>query len=858
MTACVMEVGQTRSVEAGCFHCGEPLGAEAIASWIADAEHDFCCRGCAGAAEWIATAGLADYYRLRQAQGARVDDSDADLSLWDRPEVQAEHVRTVSEGSQITVLTDGMRCAACAWLIDRALRRRAGVREVVANAVTGRIRITWDASSARLSQVLGDLTALGYRAHLSPGQAREDARRRERRSAILRLGVAGLGAMQAMMFAEALYLDTAREMSIPLRDFLRWVTFLLATPVVFYSGWPFIAGMWNELRLRRFGMDTLVATSVLLAYFASLFETLRGGTHVWFDAAVMFVLFLLVARQIEAAARARATDHVDTLARARPAFAWREDGDGCAAQVPVATLSPGDVVRVPPGEAVPADGLALAAAAVDESLLTGEAEPVSRAEGEELRAGSIVVGSVARLRVTRTGQDTWLSQLSRLIERAQNERPAAARLADAVATRFVLALFAAAALTCLWWLKHDPSRAFEVTLAVLVVACPCALSLAIPTAIASAHTALARIGVLAMRPDALDVLARVDTVVFDKTGTLSLGEPSLRAVETFGGITRAEALRIARALERDSRHPLARVFVRESPENQGTPRSVIPVQAGSPFDSAVESRMDPGRHGNDGEETLIEESMLLRTESARIEHIPGFGVEAHAGDRRWRLGHAAFAASRPDDGALWLGDGETAFARFAIRDALRPDAAEAVSACRVLGLECELLSGDGEAAVAEAASALGISRHSARRTPEQKLERIRALQREGRVVLMVGDGINDAPVLAGADVSIAMHGGAALAHGAADVVLTAQQLARVPQAIALARRARVTLRQNLAWALGYNLIALPFAAAGWIEPWLAALGMAGSSLIVTLNALRLVRREPAMRPDVAAAARSAA
>ncbi|MEB2316887.1 MAG: heavy metal translocating P-type ATPase metal-binding domain-containing protein, partial [Xanthomonadaceae bacterium] len=276
-----MEVGQTRSVEAGCFHCGEPLGAEAIASWIAGAEHDFCCRGCAGAAEWIATAGLADYYRLRQAQGARVDDSDADLSLWDRPEVQAEHVRTVSEGSQITVLTDGMRCAACAWLIDRALRRRAGVREVVANAVTGRIRITWDASSARLSQVLGDLTALGYRAHLSPGQAREDARRRERRSAILRLGVAGLGAMQAMMFAEALYLDTAREMSIPLRDFLRWVTFLLATPVVFYSGWPFIAGMWNELRLRRFGMDTLVATSVLLAYFASLFETLRGGTHVW-------------------------------------------------------------------------------------------------------------------------------------------------------------------------------------------------------------------------------------------------------------------------------------------------------------------------------------------------------------------------------------------------------------------------------------------------------------------------------------------------------------------------------------------------------------------------------------------------
>ncbi len=791
---------------AACFHCGEALGADAVVSRIDGAAHDFCCRGCAGAAEWIATAGLADYYRLRQAEAARVDAADDDLSLWDRPEVQAEHVRRLPEGSQITVLTDGMRCAACAWLIDRALRRRAGVREVVANAVTGRIRITWDAAAARLSEVLGDLSALGYRVHLSPGQAREDARRRERRIAILRLGVAGLGAMQAMMFAEALYLDTAREMSIPMRDFLRWVAFLLSTPVVFYSGWPFLAGMWNELRLRRFGMDTLVATSVLLAYFASLFETIRGGAHVWFDASVMFVLFLLIARQIEGAARARATDHVDTLARARPAFAWREDDVGHATQVPVTTLSPGDVVRVSPGEAVPADGVALAAAAFDESLLTGESAAVPRAEGEDVRAGSIVVGSAARLRVTRTGQDTWLSQLSRLIERAQDERPAAARLADVVASRFVLALFVAAALTCLWWLRHDPSRAFEVTLAVLVVACPCALSLAIPTAIASAHAALARAGVLALRPDALDALARVDTVVFDKTGTLSRGEPTLHDVRTFAGITRAEALRIARALERDSRHPLARAF-RDFGET-----SSAPVQ---------------------------------EWQDARIAHIPGAGIEALLEGRRWRLGHAAFAANRGDDGALWLGDGDTAFARFAISDALRPDAAEAVAGCRALGLSCELLSGDGETAVAEAADALGISRHAARRTPEQKLERIRQLQREGHVVLMVGDGINDAPVLGGADVSIAMHGGAALAHGAADVVLTAQHLAREPQAIAMARRTRATMRQNLAWALGYNLLALPFAAAGWIEPWLAALGMAASSLIVTLNALRLVRRDPA-------------
>ncbi|MFA7487081.1 MAG: heavy metal translocating P-type ATPase [Lysobacteraceae bacterium] len=788
-----------------CFHCGEALGGDAVSLRIDGESHDFCCSGCAGAAEWIATAGLGDYYRLRQSQGQRVDaEQDEDLGLWDRPEVQAEHVRRVGENRQITVLTDGMRCAACAWLIDRALRRREGVADVVANAVTGRIRIDWNPEVTKLSEVLGDLAALGYRAHLAPGQAREDARRRARRASIMRLGVAGLGAMQAMMYAEAEYLDFAREMTIPTRDFLRWVTFLLSTPVVFYSGWPFISGMWNELRLRRFGMDTLVATSVLLAYFASLFETIRGGTHVWFDAAVMFVLFLLIAREIETAARGRATDHVDTLARARPAFALRETDAGRAIQVPVAMLEQGDIVRVAPGEALPADGIALEAGSFDESLLTGESVPVARSEGEELRAGSIAIGSTARLRVLRTGQETWISQLSRLIERAQEERPAMARLADVVASRFVLALFVAAALTCIWWLRHDPSRAFEVTLAVLVVACPCALSLAIPTALASAHGALARIGVLAVRPDALDALARVDTVVFDKTGTLTCGTPTLAAVEVFDGITQSHALALARALEHDSRHPLAQVFRGHGDDEDRAFGSEVPVQ-----------------------------------------HIAGAGVEAQWQGRRWRLGHAMFAAGAADDGAIWLGDGERAWARFQVRDSLRPEAAATIQACRGLDLTCELLSGDGPEAVAEVAAALGIERHAARRTPEHKLARIRELQQQGHRVLMVGDGINDAPVLGGADVSVALHSGAALAHGAADFVLTAQSLTRVPQALALARKARATMRQNLAWALGYNALALPFAAAGWVAPWLAALGMAASSLIVTMNALRLVRRAPA-------------
>lgn len=815
MTAPPANAAASTTLGGDCFHCGEALDNAAVTRTVGGQPRRFCCTGCAGAAEWIAGAGLSDYYRLRQAQALRVDEADEDLSLWDRPEVQAEHVRNSAEGNQVTVLTDGMRCAACAWLIDRGLTRRDGVREVVANAMTGRVRITWDAERARLSQVLGDLAALGYRAHLSPGQAREDARRRARRASLLRLGVAGLGAMQAMMLAQALFLDFAQEMPIPTRDFLRWLTFFLSTPVVFYSGWPFISGMWNELRLRRFGMDTLVATSVLLAYFASLLETIRGGVHVWFDAAVMFVLFLLIAREIETAVRARAVDFVDTLARARPAFATRESPDGSAQQVPVAALAADDVVRVAAGESVPADGVAITPASFDESLLTGESVPVRRAVGEEVRAGSIAVGGVARVRVVRVGQDTWISQLSRLIERAQDARPAAARLADAIASRFVLVLFACAAMTCLWWLRHEPSRAFEVTLAVLVVACPCALSLAIPAALASAHTALARRGVLALGPDALATLARVDTVVFDKTGTLTCGQPMLREVETFGALDRDQALAIAQVMERDSTHPLAWVFRAQLPPGSQT-------------------------------------ELAPRWHEAEVATIAGAGLETHVDGQRWRLGHAPFATGGSDDGAIWLGDGEHGLARFMVGDALRPDAQETLAACRAVGLECELLSGDGEAAVATVAAALDIPRWASRRTPEQKLARIRELQGEGRVVLMVGDGINDAPVLGGANASMAMHSGAALAHAAADFVLTVQRLDRVPDAVRLARRTRATIRQNLAWALGYNAIAVCCAAAGWVAPWLAALGMAASSLLVTLNALRLARVGPRGHTDSSA------
>ncbi|QNP40413.1 heavy metal translocating P-type ATPase [Lysobacter solisilvae (ex Woo and Kim 2020)] len=800
------------TVAPACFHCGEPVPASPVRIRLDGAEREFCCDGCAAAAQWIRDARLDDYYRLRSEPAARVDTDDAALALWDREEILATHARAVPGGRELTLLTDGMRCAACAWLIDRALAREAGVLEVSANAMTGRIRIAWDPARTALSAPLRRLAALGYRPYLATGEAGERARRAERNRWLLRLGVAGLGAMQAMMFAEALYLDTAGTMSLAMRDFLRWVTFLVSTPVVFYAGWPFLAGCVRELRHRRLGMDTLIATSTLLAYFASLVETVRGGPQVWYDAAVMFVFLLLAARMLEQRVRSVATAQVDALARAKPAFATRERDDGVREQVPLAMLAVGDIACIAVGEAVPADGTLLDARGdFEEALLTGESRAVGKTQGMPVFAGTLCRTRPARIHVTATGASTRLSQLARLVERAQAHRPAQAQAADRIAAWFVLALLVVAGATFLFWRAHEPARAFEVTLALLVISCPCALSLAVPAALAAANGALARMGVLPVRADALERLARTTDVVFDKTGTLGDGQPRLLDVTAFDGMDRAHALRIATALERDSGHPLAHAFTTAEPQ------PAAPLAANDVIASA------------------------------------GQGLEGSVEGTRWRLGHARFACDRDDDGAVWLGDGRRASARFEIRESERHGAREALQALRDAGMHVHLSSGDAADAVARFAQALGIVDAHARQTPEAKLALVRRLQHEGRHVAMVGDGSNDAPVLAGADVSIAMGEGAALAQGAADLVMTSPSLTRIPAAIALARRTRRIVRQNLGWALAYNLLALPLAMAGLVTPWLAALGMTLSSLAVTLNALRLARATaPALRNAAAA------
>lgn len=778
-----------------CYHCGEALPRAPVLLELDGDALGFCCHGCAAATEWIRQSELGDYYRLRSTVATRVEDM-PDLGGWDRDDLLSEHAVAVAGGLEITLLTDGMRCAACAWLIDQALRREPAVFDSSANAVTGRIRIGWDPSRTRLSHLLQRLAMLGYRPYLATGATRERERVIEQRRWLMRLGVAGLGAMQTMMFSEALYLDFGHHMAGATRDFFRWIALLVSTPVVFYAGWPFLRGCWQELRQRHPGMDTLIASSTLLAYVASVWETISGGAQVWYDAATMFVFLLLTARLLEQRARRIASAQVDALARARPTLAVRETAGGKRESVPLTSLQVGDTACVAVGETVPADGVLLdAAASFEEALLTGEARPVTRTSGATIYAGTICRETPARIAITHVGSGTRLSQLARLVEQAQSQRPRLAQAADRVGSVFVSVLLLLSVIVYGVWRVHDPSRAFEVTLSLLVVSCPCALSLAVPTALAASHGALARLGVLSIRAGGLEQLARSTAMVFDKTGTLTRVQQQLGEVQTYGGMSAEHALQLAAALERDSNHPIAQAFA-----DVHTPLSASGLRA-----------------------------------------VLGHGVTGQIEGKTWKLGRASFAGRRHDDEDLWLGDGHDVFARFHWRERLRPGAAHAVAELRTLGLDIVLASGDALMPVQRLVKPLAIREAHARQSSEDKLALVRALQAKGHVVAMVGDGLNDAPVLAGADVSMAMGEGASLAQRAADMVLTSPSLLRIPAAIRLARKTQRIIRQNFAWAVGYNLLALPMAMSGHVTPAFAALGMAASSLIVTFNALRLTR-----------------
>jgi P-type Cu2+ transporter len=807
-----------------CFHCGERLtGTEPWFVEIDAQSHRVCCPGCKAVAELIRETGLADFYRFRTlpaarpADGLAVESPELPWRPFDRPEMLDAVSAPAGEGLRsCTMLVEGMRCAACGWLIERSLEQVPGVQEIRVNPATGRARLVWEPGALLLSDALGVLSRLGYQPH--PGSAgAADMALRERRKATRRLGVAGIGMMQVMMYAVALYVGAFQDMDAGLETLFRWVSLVVATPVALYSGQPFFVGAWRDIRSGRPGMDVPVSLAVGGAWLASVAHTLTGEGEVYFDSVTMFVFFLSLARYLEMGARHRAGDTQEALARLLPEAARRRAADGDWETVALRELRPGDIVSVRHGETLPADGrLRNAGARLDESMLTGESRPRSRRAGETALAGSVNLGDPMEFEVERTGSDTLVSSIGRLLDRAQSERTPIAAAADRVARWFVVGVLGAAALTWFAWNAVDPSRAFAITLAVLVVTCPCALSIATPAALTAATGFLARHGLLVTRAGAIERLARVRRLIFDKTGTLTLGQLRITAVEPLDGVAADEALSVAAALEAMSEHPIARAFAVAHPAG---PASEIQVS-------------------------------------------PGLGIEGIVQGRRWRLGRADWAArlanATPppvsgDDTIVCLAGESGVVAIFRLADRLRPGARQQLALLASLGLEMEIASGDAADAVAPVAAAVGIGRWQAGMTPEEKLTLLRLRQDAGDTVAMVGDGVNDAPVLAGADVSVAMAGGTPLAQTSADMVLLGESLEPLAEGVTHARRTLRIVRQNLAWAAAYNMTALPLAATGYIAPWMAAIGMSLSSLLVVLNALRLSRAPRGERAAVAPA-----
>lgn len=758
----------------------------------------------------IVDGGMESFYQYRTTNNDRPELLESHRwDIYDLPEVQAEFVIPFDDRfKQANLLLEGISCAACSWLIETHLKNSPAVQSVSVNVSTHRCAIVWDAQTP-LSLVFQALVAIGYVPRPATDDQQQQLIKKENRIALFRIGVAGFGAMQAMMVAVGMYTG-ATDFWL---DFLRWLSMLVAAPVVFFSAWPFFQAAWRSIQARHLVMDVPVALAIGLAYSASVWATISGTGEVYFESVSMFTLFLLVGRYVELRARHRNRLAFGNLAQLMPLTACcLRDENGCEVEqsMPIKTLHLGDLILVKAGETFPCDGRVYAGeSAVVEAVLTGESRPVGKKPGDLVIAGTLNHHSPLKVQVTALGAATQLSAIERLASQAAEEKPQQVLVADRIARFFIARLLVVCSAVFAFWLWYRPEQALWVTLSVLVVTCPCALALAVPAALSAATANLRKRGFLVARGHVIEALNGVNRVIFDKTGTLTKGRFAVERVSVFGGVdsSRDRLLGLAAALETGSNHPLAAAFY--------------------PWQDMFKAK--------------------------NVKQITAAGVEGRIEGATYRLGTAEFAAellpdtqtslALPDGLHTWLllANEQMPLAWIALVDEIRPDAASLIQRLKGQGIAVELLSGDQSGAVAQLARQLGIDDYVAGAKPGDKLSHLDQRQAAGDKVLMIGDGINDVPVLAGADVSVAMASASDLAQTRADSVLLNDRLEVIADALEIARRTKGIITQNLRFSLVYNLLALPLAAAGMVPPWLAALGMTASSLIVIFNALRLTQ-----------------
>lgn len=796
-----------------CFHCGLPIPSGVDYSVTIDnTQRAMCCIGCEAVANAIVDNQLESFYAFRTDKSSKPEDLVPEalrqLNVYDDEELQKTFVRQDGVEASVreaSLILEGIVCAACVWLNEHHVKQLAGVIDFRINYSTHRASLKWDNSQIKLSEVLKEITNIGYHAHpFDPGRM-ETLQKKEKSLSLRRIAVAGIGMMQVMMTAIALYIGEVSDMDANMTELLRWIGLIITTPVVFYSSRIFFTTAWRDIKRKQLGMDVPVAIAIGAAYLASIWATVTNSGEVYFDSVTMFTFFLLVGRFLEMGARHKSGQVADELIRLIPVTATRITIENEHELVAVNELELGDTLLVKPGEVIPADGFVVEGqSSVNESLLTGESLPVSKIMNNAVIGGTYNVESPLKVQVDKLGDSTVLSSIVRLLERAQSEKPSLARFADQFAVWFVgVMLIIALSIFTFWWF-HEPENAFWVTLAVLVVTCPCALSLATPAALTTATGALTEKGVLTTRGHALETLANVNHIFFDKTGTLTHGNLAVSDIDLFSEHSLQACKELAAGLELSSEHPIAKALL-----------------------SGVENRMrfqQANAESGKGIEGVFEGEMYRIGTTTYVEEIAGEPSKGVVADR---------------GSYVYLGKQSEWLARFKLEDELREEAAQAIKDIQSMGIKVTLLSGDKQDVVDGVASSLGIQQAIGELLPDQKLHYLQESQKRQEVVAMIGDGVNDAPVLAGAQVSIAMGEGSHLAQVSADMVLLSENLSLLPEAIHTAKEMQRIIKQNFAWAIFYNLLAIPLAASAMLAPWMAALGMSFSSLVVVLNALRL-------------------
>ncbi|RUO73951.1 copper-translocating P-type ATPase [Pseudidiomarina sediminum] len=797
-----------------CFHCLQPLPDDGgYQVKVAEQQRDVCCYGCQAVAQTIDQQGLLHFYQYRDTsnplQIPLLPEELKQLEAYDQDDLQAQFTQLEANGLRTTTLSiEGMTCAACAWLIEQQLMQLQGVHQARVNATTERVTITWQPKQVKLSQLLSQIAGLGYRALPFQAATQEQDFKRRRRYFVRRIGIAGLATMQVMMIAVALYFGVVDEVDGNMRQFFWWISLLFATPVLLYSAQPFYLSALRSIQARQLNMDVPVSLALLSAYGASVYATVINEGEVYFESVSMFTFFLLAGRYFELLAKQRAIATAANLVKLLPATAERETADGSLESVAVNQLSAGDIVRVLPGQTLPADGVLLSQEAdVNESMLTGESVPVVHRQGDTVLAGTLNQSQPLRLQVAATQQSTVMAKIAALQDQALANKPKLAERAERLANQFVKQLLLLAAATFLIWSFIDPAEAFWVTLAVLVATCPCALALAAPTAVTGVIHQLNRNGIILRNTDTIEALRDVKTIVVDKTGTLTSGQFALHQRE-YPSQQPVLADALAYALELHSEHPLALPFKSLQPE-QHVQLSQVVVDLGE----GIRGQW----HANDGTQQ-----------------------EIRMGAPRY-LAHWHPELSAQTSANVILATEHEVLAYYHVVDQLRDDAASTVKTLQQQGFEVVMLTGDKQSNARKVAEQLGITKVVAECLPQDKLAYVKQQQQQGPV-LMIGDGINDGPVLAQADVSMTFGQAADLARQAADVVAMRNDLSAVLALLDATKKSRRVLRQNISWALLYNIGIIPVAVMGWVTPYIAAIGMSLSSLLVLANSLRLNRQ----------------